>query len=128
MEEWRTIEGYEGLYEVSDLGRVKSLARTVGGLNGTTREIEEKVMAQMGHYRGYLVVYLSKDNQKKKYFIHRLVAQAFLPNPTHAAVVNHRVGNKRDNRASELAWMTYQENTEHYYNGVRRMEDHEQAF
>ena len=72
-EEWRDIKGYEGLYQVSNLGNVKSLH-----FNHTK---EERLMHQCKSHKGYCIVYLYKDKKTKYFAVHRLVAQAFLPNP-----------------------------------------------
>ena len=80
IEEWREIEGYEGLYQVSNLGRVRSLDRVVIRSNGKPNTVSEKIL-KYGMNRGYCAVVLCKDGKKKMYKVHRLVAMAFLSNP-----------------------------------------------
>lgn len=106
-EEWLPVVGYEGLYEVSNLGRVKSL--------GNSKSRKEKILKQQIR-NGYLSVELSKKHQKtKKFFVHRLVAIAFIPNPKNKETVNHENGDKLENRLENLNWMTRKENIAHAY-------------
>ena len=99
---WRGIEGYGGLYEISNLGRVKSLWRK------EARILRPKI------YRGYSNVVLSKGHAGKRHWsVHVLVAQAFIPNPDDKPEVNHLKGRKSDNRVSELEWATSSENKRH---------------
>lgn len=102
-EEWRDIEGYEGLYKVSDLGRVRSLSRNT--TNG-------KILKPQTNKQGYLYVVLYKDGKKKKYRVNRLVALVFIKNddPEHKTQVNHINESVIDNRACNLNWMSPKEN------------------
>ena len=102
MEQWKAVVGFEGLYEVSDLGRVKSLG------NNKTRK--EKILKQQKHRGGYLFVILYKDGKAKHSKVHRLVAKAFIPNPNNLETVNHRDEVKTNNAASNLEWMTQGDN------------------
>lgn len=120
-EEWRDIIGYEGRYQISDFGRVKSLARTVPGPRGRQYQVREIILMQGDHYRGYKVVWLSKENKDTKFFIHRLVAFAFLFPPT-SDVVNHKDLNKHNNHVSNLEWATYSQNTQHYHDNKKQDE------
>lgn len=106
MENWASIDGYEGLYEVSDTGMVRSLKRT------TT---SGKVLSQRSGTGGYLSVCLCKDNHKKSFVVHRLVARAFVTNPENKPEVNHKNGVRTDNRAENLEWVTRSENERHAY-------------
>lgn len=106
MENWVPIDGYEGLYEVSDTGMVRSLKRaTTSG----------RVLSQRVGTGGYLNVCLCKDNCKKTFVVHRLVARAFLDNPEGKPEVNHKNGIRADNRAENLEWVTRSENERHAY-------------
>lgn len=99
MEEWKPIEGYEGLYEVSNLGRVKSL------WYGKER------MLKMGKDKlGYLRVFLCNNNKGKNFLIHRLVAKAFIPNPDNKPFIDHIDTNPSNNRIENLRWCTHKEN------------------
>ena len=115
MEEiWKDIKGYEGYYQISNRGRVKSLARKVKYQN-TTRELKEKIKSTFISSNGYERVELSKDNSNKKYNIHRLVADAFIPKIENKEFVNHINGIKTDNRVENLEWCSQSENELHAY-------------
>ena len=108
---WKDIPGYEGLYQVSNLGRVKSLERYKDNNSGLVK-MPEKIM-QGGIRNGYVLVYLTKDGKRKTFSAHRLVAQAFIPNPEQKPTINHINGNKQDNRVENLEWNTDKENINH---------------
>ena len=105
MEEWKDIEGYEGRYQVSNTGKVKSLERTVWNSGrGYYRTVPEKILKAYPDRYGYLYVVLCKDGKDKKGKIHRLVAQAFLPNTSNLPDVNHKDENKQNNYVENLEW------------------------
>lgn len=110
---WKDVIGYEGIYQVSNLGRVKGLERRVNTWNAY-KTIQEKILKPCNH-RGYLYVTL----QKKQFAIHRLVAQAFLPNPDNKPQVNHINEIKSDNNVKNLEWVTAKENI-NYGTGLKR--------
>lgn len=103
FEIWRDVIGYEGLYQVSNYGRVKSLNYHGGK--------KEKVLKPGKDRCGYLYVVLCKEGSHKKYKVHRLVAQAFIPNPNNYPCVNHKDENKTNNCVDNLEWCTYKYNT-----------------
>ncbi len=100
---WEDVEGYEGLYEVSNFGRVKSFAKSRKG----------RILTPSFEKTGYTRVILSKDCDHKKFSIHRLVAMAFVPNPEDKPEVNHIDGNKLNNYFENLEWVTTSENQKH---------------
>ena len=109
MEEvWKDIKGYEGLYQISNLGNVKSLPkyRVKYGYG-------EIILKQSISRNGYKIVGLSKNNKYKTVYIHRLVAEAFIPNPKNKLEINHIDGNKQNNFVGNLEWNTRKENGKH---------------
>lgn len=117
-EVWKPIEGYEGLYEVSNLGRIKGLRRDVAIPNprlGTVgyRTYPERIKPCVENRYGYYQVTLSKEAKSRTLRVHRLVALAFIPNPDNKPYINHIDGNKKNNRVSNLEWCTASENNWH---------------
>ncbi|AMS01355.1 HNH homing endonuclease [Bacillus phage AR9] len=110
---WKEIIGFEGLYEISNTGLVKSLKREVSGKLNSIRIIDEKILSSTNNGKGYLVVTLYRD--KKRYYkkIHRLVAEAFIENSENKPEVNHKDGIKTNNCVSNLEWSTTKENCNH---------------
>ena len=105
-EEWREVQGYEGLYEVSIFGRVKSVER----IDSSGHHRKEKILKPKKTKCGYLLVVLSKELKHKCFLVHILVAQAFIPNPDNLPVVNHINEIKTDNRVTNLEWCTQRYN------------------
>lgn len=101
MEEiWKPVTGYEGLYEVSNLGRVKSLRNNI-------------IMKDFLSNKGYKLIKLSKEKARKAYSIHRLLAQAFISNKENKKYINHLNGIRNDNNINNLEWVTGRENNLH---------------
>lgn len=113
MEIWKDVKGYEGIYQVSSLGRIKSLKRKVYYKNGRIDVKKEKILKATKNTSGYLSVDLCKNTIKKRRTVHQLVAIAFLNhNPCgHKLVVNHININKTDNRIDNLEIVTTRENS-----------------
>ena len=105
-EEWRDVPNYEGLYQVSNLGRVRSMSHEVRTAKHGTglRMTDGIILSPFKSSHGYLFVGLNKNNQNKKFSIHRLVAMAFIPNPNNYPCVNHKDEVKDNNVVSNLEW------------------------
>lgn len=113
MESWKEIKGYEGLYMVSTYGNVKRLATTFKDKLGRKWSNKEKILRVRLTRGGYCRVSLSKDGIAKDKYIHRLVAETFIPNVLDKEEINHIDGNKLNNKADNLEWVTRQENEKH---------------
>lgn len=116
MEEvWKDIDGFEGYYQVSNLGKVKSVDRYVknSSLSSGIQHIKEKMLKPSDNGSGYLFVALCKNRKYSQKTIHTLVANAFILNPENKPTVNHKDGNKYNNCVENLEWATYQEQSEH---------------
>lgn len=110
MEEiWKPVPGYEGYYEISNTGKVRSLTRTITDSLGKTRIYPGKILTQK-NVKGYYKLQLSKDGTRKEYFVHRLLAEAFIPNPDNLPAVNHKDENKQNNNIDNLEWCTVEYN------------------
>lgn len=117
---WRDIKGYEGLYQVSNLGRVKSLDRT--DFNGHHRK--ERTLKILRNTKGYLQISLFKNRTHKRYLIHRLVADAFIQNKNNLPCVNHKDENPLNNCIDNLEWCTYKYNSNYGTINRKRGESH----
>ena len=104
MEEWRDIIGYDGLYQISNLGRVKSLSRLVPHWKGGQSLLKETIRKTNVNGNGYIVVQLHNDGVKATHEVHRLIAEAFIPNPNNYPTVMFRNGNRTDLTLSNLFW------------------------
>lgn len=122
QEQWKAIKGYEGLYEISNTGKVKSVKRTIKSeRTGKVQTTNEKILTLISskiterHKNPLFHVELWKDNKRTVKMIHRLVAEAFIPNPEGKPQVNHKDGNRYNNTVDNLEWCTSSENNLHAY-------------
>lgn len=116
IEKWKDINGYEGLYQISSFGNVKSLNRVVD--RGFSKLPLKGKILKPNNNGGYLYVILSKHCVTKTAFIHKLVAEAFIPNPDNLPCVNHKDENSQNNYVDNLEWCTYSYNNS--YNGLAK--------
>ena len=123
-EEWRPIEGYEGIYEISSFGRIKSLERLVKACWGSKQLIKSKIKKQSFDKDKYLDVRLNKEAVGVTKKVHRLVALYFIDNPDNKPQVNHKKGIKTDNRKWQLEWSTSKENHAHAFKKLGREGHH----
>lgn len=115
MEEWKQIEGYENIYEVSNCGRVRSCeGKTTQSILHGTRHWKSRILKPREDKKNKtLSVNLWKKNKGKSHSIHRLVATAFIPNPNNLYTVNHKDGNRYNNALDNLEWMSLKDNIRH---------------
>lgn len=114
---WKDIKGYEGIYQISNFGNVKSLDRYVfagNGANHKYQHIKERKLKLNGGEK-YIQVILCKNGKTKPFLVHRLVAEAFIPNSDNLPCVNHKDEDTKNNNVNNLEWCTYKYNNE--YNG-----------
>lgn len=111
MEEiWKDVDGFEGLYKVSNMGNVKTVEHDIVYSNGSVHRMTEHMMKPKGDSYGYHIVCLTKNNRKHYLKVHRLVAKAFIDNPDDLPCVNHKNEIKNDNRVENLEWCTVRYN------------------
>lgn len=115
IEQWQDIKEYTGRYQVSNLGRIKSLTRKT-----KTIKIKETIMRLQKHPSGYLQIALSKKSIKKRFYIHRLVLEAFLPIQKNKLEANHKDGDKTNNLLENLEWVSRSYNHVHAYNTLHK--------
>lgn len=122
MEIWKDVVGYEGYYQVSNLGNVKSVDRVIYSDKlhiGTKRELKGKLLKPYINKHGYLALALTKNGNEKLMRVHRLVTEAFIDNPNNYDQVNHIDGDKTNNKVENLEWCNNQYNVIHAYeNGL----------
>lgn len=119
---WKPVNGYEGIYEVSNKAEVRSIDRYVNGVNGSMRFIKGKLIIPHINNNGYLLCDLYKENKRKNYLLHRIVAEAFIPNPQNYEVVNHKDNVRTNCLPSNLEWCNMSYNHKYSYDYNNRKE------
>lgn len=122
--EWKPIADFEGMYEVSEIGEVRSLPRQTIYVDGRVGNHKGRLIALQTNHKGYLHTSLSKDCKKYRRLVHRLVADAFVQNPENKPQVNHIDGDKLNNHYSNLEWVSNDENEIHANENGLRAEQH----
>lgn len=115
MEIWETIDGFDGVFKISNLGRVKRIECIRQHPRYGQSKFKEKIFSVHINTGGYPDVTLQHNGIRKTFRVHRLVAAAFIPNPENKVTVNHKNGIKTDNSVENLEWNTNSENTKHSY-------------
>lgn len=128
-EEWKDIKGYEGLYQVSNLGRVRSFDKEViqkhySGCN-SKHIYKGRILKLRKQKNGYLIAYLTINKVQRKYFVHRLVAASFLHKEIDKNYVNHLDGNPTNNNVNNLVWCTQSENIKYAYDNGTKIPPHQ---
>jgi hypothetical protein len=119
MEIWKNVKGFEGYYEVSNIGRVRRKKGKTIYKDGRVAFFPQTILKQSENKKGYFRVYLSKNSKKYTKTVHRIVAETFIPNPKNKKTVNHIDCNKKNNKIENLEWLTNKENMRHAFdNGV----------
>ena len=111
---WKDIEGYEGLYQISSLGKVKSLPKITFNAKGQYKT-KERILKYGKNQYGYFQISLWKDGKRKNKPIHKLIATMFIPNPKKYKIINHIDGNKQNNNIQNLEWCTQKHNVKEAY-------------
>lgn len=131
---WKDVEGYEGYYQVSNYGRIRSTERKINYVsesrNGNKFESfftkPETITKGTDNGKGYMFVSLTKNGERKNFYVHRLVAKAFVDNPQQKPQINHKNCDKSDNKALNLEWVTLKENMQHASeNGLLRCSEYQ---
>lgn len=126
---WKDVPGYEGIYQASTLGRIRSIDRLFYR-NGFEVKVRGRMMKQSGnrgHGVGYNIVSLWKDGERKQGYVHRLVASTFIPNPSGLTCINHKDRDIKNNRVSNLEWCTQQYNVTYMDAHIKRGKNQRKA-
>lgn len=117
---WKDIKGYEGLYQCSNLGNIRSLDRYIPWKNKYTQFKKGQPIIPRQNKNGYLQFALNKNGKRKMAYIHIIVAETFIDNKNKLKTVNHKDGNKLNNCIDNLEWCSYSDNNKHAYTELKR--------
>ena len=121
MEIWKPLKNYEGLYEVSSYGRIRSLDRYIDASNGRKQLKHGQLKkVQINKQTGYAQFDVSRNNKHERLNAHKVVAEHFIDNPNNYTTVNHKDGNKLNNHIDNLEWCSYSDNLNHAYSELKR--------
>lgn len=123
IEVWKDVVGYEGIYKVSNLGKIKSLTRSVF-CKKKARVFNGKIMSLQDNRRGYMTVLLRINGKEKRKYVHRLVCESFLNNTENYKQVNHKDGIRNNNNLNNLEYCTASYNAKHSYSNLNRVRPH----
>jgi hypothetical protein len=114
---WKDVVGYEGLYQVSNIGSIMRVKRNILTKDNKIKTLKTLIMKQAlsNNEYPYKTCILTKNKTSSSFLVHRLVAQAFIPNPNNKPCINHKNGIKTDNRTNNLEWCTHKENSQHAF-------------
>ena len=121
MEVWKDVKGFEGIYQVSNYGNIRGLEREVRqGKYGNTRTIPGTNINSTDNGNGYRIIFLWKQGKRKRFYVHRLVAEHFVENGGGYAVVNHKDCDTTNNHADNLEWCSQKDNIRHSVSRMRK--------
>lgn len=113
QEIWKDVHGYEGIYKISNLGRILSLSRFIHYVSGNHKYSKDRILKNHLFKNGYYYVSLSKNKMAKRFLLHRLLAEHFIPNPNNYPCINHIDTDQTNNSLHNLEWCTHKQNMEH---------------
>lgn len=116
---YKAIKGYEGVYEINELGQVRSVDRIVKLKDGSIRKRQGKKLKLFVNKLGYSTIRLQKNGIAKTYLVHRLVAEAFLPNPDSLLEIHHLNHDRKDNRIQNLMWVSRSEQRDEHWRAAQ---------
>ena len=121
QEIWKPISNYDGLYEISNKGQIKSVGRYIKSNHNNVRFQKEKIRKLTVNNKGYVTVRLCKNGKYKTFLVHRLVAETFIPNPLGYNEINHKDEDKTNNKVDNLEWCSHDYNINYSFNPSKKL-------